>query len=300
MEASPLVSIIVPTYKRTDYLQLTLESIQSQTYENIEIIVVDDGTPGNENARLCEQFPKVAYHKIENSGGPARPRNTGIKLAKGDFMAFTDDDDIWLPMKLEKQIAILRANPEHGLVHGPCEVIDELGNKTNEIIGKPGSPEVKHGDVKLRMMGNWTLMMPTPLLRRSLVHEVGFFSEDIPPALEDVEFWIRCSFYTKIFYLEEPLVLYRKHGDNISSNKKRYLPLPLYLDKVIEKQESEGRLTKSEVKLLRNNVSKMQLKMINEAPRQVLANMRRLNAFWFLNFGNIKILIKKLLNKNKS
>lgn len=80
-------------------------------------------------------------------------------------------------------------------------------------------------------MGNSTLMIPTPLLGSTLVEQVDFFSEEIPPALEDVEFWIRCSFFTLFYYLEKPLVLYRKHGSNISSDRKKYLPLPLYLKK---------------------------------------------------------------------
>jgi glycosyltransferase involved in cell wall biosynthesis len=295
MDASPLVSVIVPTFNRTNYLKLTLQSIISQTYQNIEVIVVDDGSDGNENRTLCEQFSKVTYIKIENSGGPARPRNTGIRASNGSLIAFTDDDDIWLPQKLEKQISILDRNPEYGLVHGPCEVIDEKGNKTTEIIGRPGSPLVKHGDMKLRMMGNWTLMMPTPLVRRAIIEEVGFFDEEIPPALEDVEFWNRSSFYTSFYYLDEPLVLYRKHANNISSDKKKYVALPLYLVKVITKQKEEGRIDKKEAKILLDNVCRMQLKMIKFHPRRVLINMSRLNTFWFLNFGNIKLLVKKLI-----
>ncbi|NND61916.1 MAG: glycosyltransferase family 2 protein [Flavobacteriaceae bacterium] len=295
MEASPLVSIIVPTYKRTEYLRLTLESMLSQTYQNIEIIVVDDGSPGNENAQLCDQYPKVSYRKIENSGGPARPRNTGIKMAKGELIAFTDDDDIWLPEKLEKQIAILKAHPEYGLVHGPCMVIDENGTRTGEIIGKPGSPDVKHGDVKLRMMGNWTLMTPTPLIRRVLVKNVGFFSEEMPAAGEDTEFWIRCSFYTRFYYLDEPLVEYRKHDSNISSNNEKYIQLPLYLNVVRKKQLVENRITKLEGKQLLMNLSQMQLKMVKFRTFKVFKNMFTLDPLWFLKVKNFKILAKKII-----
>ncbi len=93
----PLVSVIIPTYKRTAYLKLTLDSIQNQTFQDFEVIVVDDGTPTEENRLLCEQYEKVQYIKIENSGGPAKPRNFGIQKAKGKYLAFVDDDDIWLP-----------------------------------------------------------------------------------------------------------------------------------------------------------------------------------------------------------
>jgi glycosyltransferase involved in cell wall biosynthesis len=272
--------------------------MHSQSYQNIEIIVVDDGSPGTANAELCEQFPKVTYFEIENSGGPAQPRNTGIKEAKGDFLAFTDDDDIWLPEKLEKQVAILNAHQKYGLVHGPCEVINEDGKKTGEIIGKPGSPDVKHGDVKLRMMGNWTLMMPTPLLRRELVEQVGFFSEEIPPGLEDVEYWVRCSFVSNFYYLDEPLVHYRIHSQNISSDKKKYVSLPLFLLDVLRNAKSQGLIDSTGARLLNNNLVRMQLKMLKQHPTQVLMNLRRIEPWWFFKLNNMKLFVKKLFSAN--
>lgn len=294
MDQSKLVSIIVPTYNRIDYLKLTLQSMLSQTYQNIEVIVVDDGSEGSHNERYCKQFPKIKYIKIENFGGPARPRNTGIDAANGDFIAFTDDDDIWLPKKLENQVAILNEHPSYGLVHCPCSVIDKFGKETGEIIGRPGTQDVKHGDVKMRMMGNWTLMMPTPLMRKELLEEVGCFNEEIPPALEDVEFWVRCSFYTKFYYLDLPLVQYRKHSNNISADKKKYIPLPLYLDKVIVSMEQKHRIDKKEVQILRDSICRMQLKMIKFHPRTVLSNMFKISIFWLIKMRNFKLLVRVL------
>jgi glycosyltransferase involved in cell wall biosynthesis len=157
----PLVSVIIPTYNRANYLKLTIGSIMNQSFLDFESNVVDDGSPNDEAQLVCKNFEKVAYYKMKNSGGPAKPRNFGIQKAKGKYIAFVDDDDIWLPTKLEKQVAILEQNQDFGLVHGCCEIIDEKGVLQNRIIGRPGTPEVKHGDVKLRMMGNWTVMMPT-------------------------------------------------------------------------------------------------------------------------------------------
>jgi glycosyltransferase involved in cell wall biosynthesis len=292
----PLVSVIIPTYNRTDYLEITLKSVISQTYTNIEIIVVDDGSDGNANKALCDLFSNVIYIRIKNSGGPARPRNKGIEMAKGELLAFTDDDDIWLPQKLEAQVSVLTNNSNYGLVHCPCVVIDEFGNKTTEIIGRPGSPLVKHGDVKFRMMGNWTLMMPTPLVRREVIKKVGFFNEKIPPALEDVEFWVRCSFYTSFYYMDEPMVLYRKHTNNISSDKKKYIQLPLYLSKVISKQMEEGRINRKEGRLLHVSLCQMQAKMIKYNFLKTLFNLFKLNPFWFLNFNHSKTLVKMLIS----
>lgn len=289
---SPLVSVIIPTYQRANYLVLTLESVAKQTFKNIEIIVIDDGSEGTINQEICASFKQVTYKKIDNSGGPARPRNEGIKLAKGSFIAFVDDDDIWLPNKIQKQIDILEQNPEFGLVHGPCQVIDELGELKEKIIGRPGTPEVKHGDVKLRMMGNWTLMMPTPLLRRGVIDQVGFFNEEIPPALEDVEFWVRCSFITSFYYYDKPLVQYRKHTSNISTDRSKYIQLPLYLNRVRMAQLEKGALSNSEAKQLLRNLSSMQLKMVKFKRLTALKNMFALDAFWFLKTRNLKLLAK--------
>lgn len=293
----PLVSIVVPTYNRANYLKFTLDSLVGQTYRPIEIIVIDDGTEGTANAELCESYEEVRYKKIENSGGPARPRNVGSEMANGYYMAWVDDDDIWMPTKLEKQVAILEDNPEYGLVHGPCEVIDPEGERTSEIIGRPGSLNVKHGDVRLKMMGNWTLMMPTPLLRAELLKDVGSFNEKIPAGLEDVEFWVRCSFHTSFYYLDEPLVEYRVHSGNISSDTGKYLKLPLYLNECRKELQRQNQLKPGENRLLMRNLGRMQLKMLRLNPGLVVGNMFRLDPVWFLKLNNLKVFIKKALNR---
>lgn len=293
----PIVSVIIPTYNRTDFLKLTLESVLNQTYQNFEIIVVDDGTPNDKNMLLCQKFNKVKYIKIENSGGPAKPRNIGIREAIGRYIAFVDDDDLWLPTKLEKQVAILENNPDFGLVHSCCEVIDENGIKKNEIIGKPGSLDVKHGDVSMRMMGNWTLMMPTPLIRKEVIDKVGFFNEKIPSALEDVEFWSRCSFATNFFYIDEPLAQYRVHSTNISSNTSKYLELPLYLKKVIENQLCKHRISNNDYKILLNNLCRMQIRTVKTDVFKTFKNLYLLNICWMFKINNCKMLIYILFFK---
>jgi glycosyltransferase involved in cell wall biosynthesis len=294
----PLVSVVIPTYNRTAYLKLTLESIQNQTFQDFEVIVVDDGTPTEENRLLCEQYEKVQYIKIENSGGPAKPRNEGIKLAKGKYFTFVDDDDIWLPTKLEKQVAILEQNPDFGLVHGCCEIIDENGVLQNKIVGRPGTPEVKHGDVKLRMMGNWTVMMSTSFVRKEVVDKVGFFNEAMPAAGEDVEFWTRCSFETKFYYFEEPLVNYRIHTNNISKQTGGYINLPLYLKLVLDHYNDKNKVSINEFQYLKDSLCFMQLKQLNRTNfKVVLSNVFKLSKMWFLKKNNIKVFIKRLVKK---
>lgn len=295
----PLVSVIVPTYKRTDYLKLTLQSILNQTFQDFEVLVVDDGTPSGENLLLCQTMDKVRYIKIENSGGPAKPRNVGIREAKGKYLAFVDDDDLWLSNKLEKQVAVLEDNPDFGLVHACCEIIDGNGILQNRIIGRPGSPEVKHGDVALRMMGNWTVMMPTSFIRKEIVDTVGFFNDKMPSAGEDTEFWVRCSFLTKFYYLDKKLAYYRVHSNNISRDKRKYLKLPLYLKYIIREQLLKQRISTKEYSLLLNNLCKMLIRNEEVGLFNKIQNLFFLNPIWMFKSTNFKMLLYVLFIKNK-
>jgi glycosyltransferase involved in cell wall biosynthesis len=294
----PLVSVIIPTYKRTHYLKLTLESIQNQTFQDFEVLVVDDGTPGDENQELSKLFDKVRYIKIENSGGPAKPRNIGIKEARGKYLAFVDDDDLWLPAKLETQVAVLERNSDFGLVHSCCDVIDENEMPLNEIIGRPGSPDVKHGDVSMKMMGNWTVMMPTSIVRKEIIEKIGFFNEQMPSAGEDTEFWTRCSFVTNFYYIDQPLVQYRIHSNNISSDNLKYLQLPLYLKKVLQEQLHLRRITKKQYYFLLNSLCKMQIKTVKTSFSKTFENLFLLDFLWLFKTNNCKMLIYILFFKN--
>lgn len=293
----PKVSIIIPTFKRTGYLEKTLRSIEAQTFDDFEVIVIDDGTPTDDNFLLCQKFEKVTYIKIPNSGGPAKPRNEGIRIAKGDFFAFVDDDDIWLPEKLETQIAILEKNTEFGLVHGCCEVIDENGTPQGRIVGRPGTPEVKHGDVSMRMMGNWTVMMPTSFVRKEVVDTVGFFNEKMPAAGEDMEFWVRCSFETKFYYVDKPLVYYRVHTNNISAANLNYIKLPSYLKEVLHDKLNSNKINKKEYKILLNSLIKSQIKMFGLSFFKNSKYLFNLNMFWFIDFSNFKLMMYVLFFK---
>ncbi|MCF6182886.1 glycosyltransferase [Lutibacter sp.] len=296
-EQMPLVSVIIPTYNRPAYLKQTLESIVNQTYTNIEIIVVDDGSPNEDALDVCKNFETVTYLKIKNSGGPSKPRNIGIKKAKGKYIAFLDDDDLYVSNKIEQQVTALEKNKTFGIAHGYCQVINEIGKLKNEIIGKPGTPDVKHGDVSLRMIGNWTLMTSSVLIRKAIIDKIGFFNEEMPPAGEDVEFWVRCSFHTKFYYIDSPLVLYREHNFNISKQKKAYINLPLHLKEVLNVNLKKKIITKVTYASLKNNVSKMQIKMIRQNTFKTIRNLFKLQPLWFLNYGNIKLLAYKIVVK---
>lgn len=293
----PLVSVIIPTYNRPKYLKETLESVVKQTYPNIEIIVIDDGSPNIDALEVCENFNSATYIKIENSGGPAKPRNIGIKNSNGKYIAILDDDDLWIKTKLEQQIKILENHVDFDLTHSYCQVIDEKGCVTNSFVGKPNTPDVKHGDVSMRMIGNWTLMTSSVLFKKTMIEKVGFFNEIMPPAGEDLEYWVRCSFATKFYYIDKPLVSYRKHFNNISSNQKEYLKLPLYLKIVLKNLVAQNQLSIEKYKLLLNNICRMQIKQVNVSFYQTIKNLSRLDFLWILKGTNLKMLVYILFFK---
>lgn len=288
---SPLVSVIVPTFNRPDYLKLTLQSVVQQTYDNIEIIVVDDGTPGDKNALLCNDFTNVTYIKINNSGSPCKPRNEGIKKSNGKYLAFLDDDDIWEPLRLELMVKILEENSEFGLVHCYCKLIDKNGNDLNQIVGRPGNPYVKHGDVSLRMIGNWTIS-DYPIARKTLIEKIGFFNESMKAAGEDVEYWVRASFYTMFYYLDKPLTNYRKHSENNSiSNSLLYIDLNLKLKDVIKVYFENEIISRKTYKICLQNLVRNQIKMIKSNWIKNLTILYKLNLFWMMKFENLKLLM---------
>lgn len=287
---SGLVSIIIPTYDRPKLLGATLDSLMRQRYANFEIIVVDDGSPNDKTKELCDDLAQVKYKRIDNSGGPSKPRNEGIRMAKGEYIAFVDDDDLWDPDKLIKQIAVFESKPEVDLVHSCCRLISEEGLLLNEIIGRPGDPSEKSGRVYMRMIGNWTLMTSSVVLRRSLVDKTGYFNEQMPAAGEDMEYWIRCALRGTLYYLDEPLVLYRRHYGASTKNKKKYLQVPGYLLKVIKQAKDQNLLKKAEYAWLKEQLIRMQIKKFHLGRLTSIGKLFKLNPFWFLNFGNIKLL----------
>src|SRR4030042_587586 len=120
----PKVSVIITTYNRVHFVCEAIDSVLNQTFKDFEIIVVDDGSTDNTKEAL-KRYSKNIFYIYQSNKGRSQARNTGLKVAKGDYIAFLDDDDIWVPHKLEKQVAFMDSNPNIGLVHTITEVIDE-------------------------------------------------------------------------------------------------------------------------------------------------------------------------------
>lgn len=212
-----LVSVIVTTFNRSTFLKDTIDSIHKQTYDNLEILVIDDGSSkihADINKEVCNQFSKCNYYFKPNSGQPDS-RNFGIKKTKGYYIGFCDDDDLWHPQKLELQIQILKKYEDFSIVTGDIEYINEDGSRTNRIKSHIG---YNHGYIFDKILIKNRTASITPLFKKEIFNKVGCFNNNFIIA-EDWEFWRRVSYYYKFYAINKVLAYVRVHGNSMTSNK---------------------------------------------------------------------------------
>lgn len=202
------VSVIIPTYNRFALLCCAVESVLKQSYDDVEIIVVDDGSTDQTPSAFPRRFPSVRYIRIEHSGLPAVARNAGARLAKGLYVAFLDSDDQWLSEKLSRQVAVLDAHPNVGLVCSNAFVIQGDGEGSGKRYLAPEIGNRKHA-LETLLRENFVIAS-TVVIRRSVLERVGLFEET--PALravEDYDLWLRIAAASEVLYDPIALALYR-------------------------------------------------------------------------------------------
>ena len=223
-ERKPRVSVVIPAYNAGAFIAETLESVLAQTYQDFEIIIADDGST-DDTAERVKPFlsdPRVRYAWGEN-GGVARARNRGMALARGEFIAFLDADDLWPKDKLEKQIAIMDAHPEIGLLCGDTAQFDEDGIWCRSWFAEKGLGPVFFGsevlvtDAFARLLDVTFVSMGTVLLRKEIVDKIGGFDESFR-VVEDGDLYLRVAREHGIGWSRQVWVLRRCHQGNISGN----------------------------------------------------------------------------------
>lgn len=206
LNSAPLVSVVIPTYNRARIIRKALDTALAQTYENIEIIVVDDGSTDDTETALADYADKIRYIKQSNQGASAA-RNHGIREARGKYIAFLDSDDQWLPHKLERQVALMESQPDLSFV--ACL-------STVEKRSYAGYED--HATQFIRfIIQPFTQNMTRYVVRRDCFEKHGYFDPSIQGP-EDWELWLRllksgCRFG----YVPEPLMIYVTSDDSISS-----------------------------------------------------------------------------------
>ncbi len=205
------VSIIIPTFKRPDFLERLLKSIQVQSYRDFEVIVIDDHSPNvAEYESLVDKyarfFPLTFISNPENRGAPYS-RNVGIMKAKYELLALVDDDDEWLPLKLEKQVeAFQQGSQKLGLVYTWTDVVEPDGGR------KPFYHPMINGCAKKEILHECFIPSPSVMVKKEAILKAGLFDESFL-SCQDWDTWTRIIFSGhEVKVIAEALTLYHKHG----------------------------------------------------------------------------------------
>ena len=212
----PKVSVVIATYNRSRFLCQTIESALSQTYKDYEIIIVDDGSTDDTKEALKFFDGKIRYFYQENQGISAA-KNRGVNESVGEFIAFVDDDDIWLPEKLDEQMQFIERHPQLAFVCSEVITIDEHGNFLAHWR-KPKDQKISDNFENL-YDGNF-IHVPTVLLRKKCFIEIGGFDEKLMTT-EDYDLWLRLAKRHPFRYMDKPLAKYRIHKNQTTKNVKK-------------------------------------------------------------------------------
>ncbi len=212
------ISVVIPTYNKADILPMAIESVLAQTHKNVEILIVDDGSTDNTEDVVTRYDSHVEYIRMNsNGGGPARPRNVGLRAASGDYIAFLDSDDLMLPAKLSEQADFLNAYRDMPLVFSDFRTYRTADDDEPNFLAD-------HTDFqampKIPLRNNWyrvtsslayetlipdTYIRPSSVMfRKSVVDDVGYFDETLSYS-DDIDFFFRVARRFDIGFINSPL-----------------------------------------------------------------------------------------------
>jgi glycosyltransferase involved in cell wall biosynthesis len=215
----PHVSVIIPTYNRSQFLAGALTSVLGQSYKDLEILVIDDGGT-DDAAAVVAGFhgAPIRYLRHDHRRGSAASRNTGIRHATGEYIAFLDDDHEWYPEKLMRQMQCMLASPaEVGGVYTGCFIIERSTGKIRDQV-VPGA----RGDVHQALLaGNCIGSASSMLMRRSCINEAGCFDEGLP-SFYDYDLWLRAGRKYQFECIREPQLKYYVDGNEIGTNSEAF------------------------------------------------------------------------------
>lgn len=207
-----LISVIIAAYNAEKFIKETIDSVLEQTFQNFEIIVVDDGsTDGTADVVKAFNDVRIKYIYQENAS-QAMARNKGISISSGEFLAFLDADDVWTSDKLEKQIKIFE-NKQVGLVYTAFSLINENGNK---IPSK--NVRFYRGKVSEKLCLSNFVTNSSVMVRKSVLADNNLLFRADRKGTEDWDLWLRLSIVTEFEFVEEPLLKYRQYSSSVSKN----------------------------------------------------------------------------------
>lgn len=210
----PEISVVMPVYNAEKYLNEAIDSVLNQTYSNFELIILNDKSTDSSKAIIESYLAKdsrIVFIDKETNVGPANLRNEGFDLARGTYIALLDADDIAKPTRFEKQIAVLKNNPEIGVCGTWFTTFGE--KEKSKVLQHPE----KHNQIKVNFLIDCTIGNSTAFFRKNILGDIRYDKEYVP--VEDYHLWSRLIVKTHFYIIQESLVDYRIHDSNISQTK---------------------------------------------------------------------------------
>jgi len=264
----PLVSVIIPAFKVAGFIAETLSSVLAQTFSTYEIIVINDGSPDTETLELnmvpFSQF--VNYIKQENRGAGAA-RNAGLHAARGEFVAFLDGDDLWLPEFLQEQLRLIQSDGGYDLVY--ADAINITENRSSRITNMQLNPSDGPVTAQSLIAGKCNIITSSVVARRAVIEAVGFFDEGFPNS-QDYDLWLRLAKHgARMTYQKRVLVERRIYDGSLASD-----PIKSFTGeiRVLEKTARRSDLTKAEREALNRKLK------LRHADIEVCRGKQRLSA----------------------
>jgi len=212
---APLVSVIIPAYNAEPYLRRAIDSVLAQTYPCIEIIVINDGsTDGTEP--LVNSYTNQAIHLVsKENGGMSSARNAGIRAAQGEFIAYLDADDYWMPTKITAQVALLQSNPDIGF----CSTLTRVETPDGLFVNEWSCPNIQVSTLHTIFLNNSAIAgsASSILARKSIQDKAGIFDEALT-GLEDTDMWIRFAALSEYTCIPDTLTVILKRPGSVSRN----------------------------------------------------------------------------------
>lgn len=249
----PLVSVIIPTYNGARFIKETIQSALDQTYPNSEIIVIDDGSTDN-TPDIVKSIhdQRIIFIRQENAG-VASARNHAIRISKGDYIAFLDHDDLWLPVKLEKQIPLFERDATAGLVICDTIFFNENGD-VKRLYAKKKPPV---GNVFRALLTNYFISLETAILRRSALDSLDEWFDERLSMIEEVELFARVAYTWNVAYFDEPLAKWRMHDASYTFRRRERFPKErkLMLEKFCRIFDNLRKEYSSEIKIIESQIA---------------------------------------------
>ena len=210
---TPKVSVVIPTYNHARYLPYALDSVINQSYPNLEILVIDDGS-NDGTAELVKPYRSTINYVYKANGGTPSALNLGLSLAIGKYICWLSADDMLIEGKISKQVGLMERDPNLGFSYTSFVVIDANGKKQYDVNSAYFSDK---REMVTKLMEGCFINGSSVMMRSSALKEIGNFDESLPQA-HDYDLWFRFLRHYSCGFLKEPLLAYRWHGENMSQN----------------------------------------------------------------------------------